>query len=204
MKTQEIKRNKSFTGEANNLMEDLIIVGNMATKRKTVGNFMGNPTLSRQEEKDLWVKAKGKFDFSKVKCCNCNQLGDFAKDGPFPDKRIKSEEDQYPPNAFTMMCMDEEKDNAKTVEEKESEEREEQPEEGEQRDVQEGAQVHMTFKEMLSRYEEQTVYAHDSIKIKFERWDVTMRHAAHHMEPNVDCDKEPPRTSREDKEMKNK
>ena len=74
---------------------------------------------------------KGKFNISKVKCYNCNQLGHFAKDRPFPDKRIKKEEDQYPPYAFTMMCMDKEKDNAKTVEEKESEEREEQPEEGE-------------------------------------------------------------------------
>ena len=38
------------------------------------------------------------------------------------------------------------------------------------------------------------------MKIKFETWDVTMRHATHHMEPNVDHDDEPPRTSREDKE----
>ena len=98
-----------------------------------------------------------------------------------------------------MMCMDEEKDNAKTAEEKESEEREEQPEEGEQHNVQEGAQVHMTFKEMLSRCEEQAESAHDPMKIKFETWDVTVRHVTHHMEPNVDCDDEPPRTSREDK-----
>ena len=61
-----------------------------------------------------------------------------------------------------MMCMDEEKDNAKEGEEKESEESEEQPEEGEQHNVQEGAQVPMTFKEMLSRCEEQTESAHDS------------------------------------------
>ena len=131
---------------------------------------------------------KGKFDISKVKCYSCNQLAHFAKDCPFPDKRLKKEEVQYPPNAFTMLCMDEEKDNAKTAEEKESEEREEQPEEGEQKNVQEGAQIPMTFKEMLSRCEEQTELAHDSIKIIFERWDVTMRRAAHHMEPKVDCD----------------
>ena len=55
---------------------------------------------------------KGKFDNSKVKCYNCNQLDHFAKDCPFPDKRIKKEEDQYQPSAFTMICMDEEKDNA--------------------------------------------------------------------------------------------
>ena len=53
--------------------------------------------------------------------------------------------------------MDEEKDNAKEAEEEESEESEEQPEEGEPHNVQEGAQVPMTFKEMLSRCEEQTV-----------------------------------------------
>ena len=58
----------------------------------------------------------------------------------------------------------------------------------------------MTFKEMLSRCEEQKESVHDSIKIKFETWDVTMRRVANNMEPNMDCDKEPPRTSREDKE----
>ena len=46
-----------------------------------------------------------------------------------------------------MMCMDEEKDNAKTGEVRESEEREEQSEEGEQNNVQEDAQVPMTFEE---------------------------------------------------------
>ena len=55
----------------------------------------------------------------------------------------------------------------------------------------------MTFEEMLSRCEEQTESAHDSTKIKFEMWDVTMRHAAHHMEPNMDCDDETPRTCQE-------
>ena len=93
-----------------------------------------------------------------------------------------------------MMCMDEEKDNAKEAEEKESEESEEQPEEGEQSNVQEGAQVPMTFKELLTRCEEQTESAHDSTKTKFEMWDVTMRHVAHHMEPNMECDNETPRT----------
>ena len=71
----------------------------------------------------------------------------MAKDCPFPDKRIKKEEDQYPADAFAMMCMDEGKDNVKTAEVKESEEREEQSEEGEQHKVQEGAQVPMTFEE---------------------------------------------------------
>ena len=61
---------------------------------------------------------KGKFDISKVECYNCNQRDNFAKDCPFPENRIKKEEDQYPPNAFAMMCMDEEEDNAKTAGEK--------------------------------------------------------------------------------------
>ena len=96
--------------------------------------------------------------------------------------------------------MDEEKDNAKTAEVKESKEREEHSEEGEQHNVQEGGQVPMTFEEMLSRCEEQTESTHDPMKIKFETWDVTMRCATHHMELNVDCDEELQRTSRDGKE----
>ena len=64
-----------------------------------------------------------------------------------------------------MMHTDEEKDNAKPAEEKESEEREEQPEGGEQHNVQEDAQVPMTFNEMLSRCKKQTESAHDSTRI---------------------------------------
>ena len=110
-------------------------------------------------------KCETKLDISKVKCYKCNQLDHFTKDSPFPDKRLKKEEDQYYPSAFTMMCMNEEKDNATEAEEKESEESEEQPEEGEQHNVQEGAHVPMTFEEMLSMCEEQTESAHDSTKI---------------------------------------
>ena len=119
----------------------------------------------KTRRKHLGAKAKGKFDILKVKCYNCNQLGHFSKDCPFPDKRLKKEEDQYPPNAFSMMCIDEEKDNVKTAKEKEGEEREEQPEECEQQNAQEGAQVPITFEKMFSRCEEQTESAHDSIKI---------------------------------------
>ena len=58
----------------------------------------------------------------------------------------------------------------------------------------------MTFEKMLSRCEEQTDSAHDPMKIKFETWDVTMRCASQHIEPNMDCDKEFQRTSRDSKE----
>ena len=57
----------------------------------------------------------------------------------------------------------------------------------------------MTFEEMLSRCEEQTDSAHDPIKIKFETWDVTMRRVTQHIEPNMDCDEEFQRTSRDSK-----
>ena len=52
----------------------------------------------------------------------------------------------------------EEKDNAKAAEQKS----EEQPEEGEQHNVQESAQLPITFVEILSRCEEQRESAHDS------------------------------------------
>ena len=41
----------------------------------------------------------------------------------------------------------------------------------------------MTFKEMLSRCEEQKESVHNSIKIEFETWDATMKCAADHMDP---------------------
>ena len=40
------------------------------------------------------------------------RLAILQKNCPFPDKRIKKEEDQYQPSAFTMICMNEEEDNA--------------------------------------------------------------------------------------------
>ena len=102
-------------------------------KKTNCWELHGKPnTELKQEEKELGVKVKGKFDISKVKCYNCNQLDHFAKDCPFLDKRIRKQEDQYPPNAFAMVCMDEEKDNAKTAEVKESEESAELLEEVEQ------------------------------------------------------------------------
>ena len=75
-------------------------------------------------------------------------------------QRKKEEEDQYQPSTFAMICMDEENDNAKTAEETQSEEKEEQSEEDEQNNVQDDAQVPMTFEEMLLRCEEQIDSSH--------------------------------------------
>ena len=67
MKTQDIKRIKTCTNEGNDLKEDVIIVGNMATKRQTVGELHGKPnTESKQEERVLGAKAKTKFDISSL------------------------------------------------------------------------------------------------------------------------------------------
>ena len=74
-------------------------------------------TESKQEEKEVGVKVKGRFDISKVKCYNCNQFGHFCKRLSISRQKNKEREDQYQPSAFAMICMDEEKDNAKTEEE---------------------------------------------------------------------------------------
>ena len=146
---------KRFKGRCNHC-------GKYGHKKTDCWQLHGKPnTELKQEEKEVGVKVKGKFDISKVKCYNCNQLVHFAKDCLFPDKRIKKEEDQYQPSAFAMICMDEEKDNARTEEVTQSEEKE-----YEQNNVQDDAQVPMTFEEMLLRCEEQVDSSHDSKKIK--------------------------------------
>ena len=61
VKTQEIKRNKTFTNDTNDLKEDVINVGNMATRRQTVGNFMGNPTQNQNKKKRIRGKSERKI-----------------------------------------------------------------------------------------------------------------------------------------------
>ena len=132
-----------------------------------------------------------------MKCYNCNQLGDFAKDRPFPDKRIEKEGDQYQPSAFTMICMDEETDkhNAETEEVIQSEEKEDEP-----NHVQDDAQVPMTYEEMLLRCEEQVDSSCDSKKLKLATWDITVTPVTQDIESNVDRDKEFQRISRDRRE----
>ena len=47
------KKKQNFANEANKLKEDVIIVGNMARKRLTVGNFMANLTQSQNKKKRI-------------------------------------------------------------------------------------------------------------------------------------------------------
>ena len=55
------KKKKTFTNKANDSRDDVIIVGNMATKRQTVGNFMGNPTQNQNKKKRVRSKSKKKI-----------------------------------------------------------------------------------------------------------------------------------------------
>ena len=131
-----------------------------------------------------------------MKCYTCNQLGHFAKNCPFSDKRIKKEEDQYQPSAFAKIYMDEEKYNARTEEVTQSEEKED-----EQNNGQDYAQVPMTFEEMLLRCEEQVDSSHDSKKIKLMTWDITVTPVTQDIEPDVDRDEDSQRICRDRREQ---
>ena len=108
---------------------------------------------------------------------------------------MKKELDPYQPSAFAMICMDEEKENAQTEEATQNEEKED-----EQNNVQDDAQVTITFEEMLLRCEEQVDSSCDPKKIKSATWDVTVTPVTQDIEPNENHDKEFQRTSRDKKE----
>ena len=113
----------------------------------------------------------------------------------FQTKDERKEEDQYQASAFAMICMDEEKDNAQTEEVIQSEEKED-----EQNNVQDDALVPMTFEGMLLRCEEQVDSSHDPKKIKLVTWDITVTTVTQDIEPNVDCDEDFQRISRDRRE----
>ena len=95
-----------------------------------------------------------------------------------------------------MICMDEENDNAQTEEVTQSEEKED-----EQNNVQDDAQVPMTFEEMLLRCEEQVDSSCGSKKIKLMTWDITVTPATQDIEPDVDRDEDRQRISRDRREQ---
>ena len=82
-----------------------------------------------------------------------------------------------------MICMNEEKDNARTEEVTQSEEK------GDERNnVQDDVQVPMTFEEMLIRCEKQVDSSHASDKIKLMTWAITVTPATQDIEQDMDCD----------------
>ena len=167
--------------------------GKYGHKKTDCWELNGKPnTESKQEEKEVGVKVKGKCDISKVKCYNCNQLGHFCKRLSIPDKRIKKKKIN---TNKEKICIDEEKENAQTEEVTQSEEKED-----EQNNIQDDAQVPMTFEEMLLRCEEQVDSSCDPKKIKFGTWDVTVTPVTQDIEPNMNCDEEFQRTIRDRKE----
>ena len=95
-----------------------------------------------------------------------------------------------------MICMNEEEDNAQTEEVPQSEEKEDK-----QNNVQDDAQVPMTFEEILLRCEEQVDSLCDSKKIKLMTWDITVTPVTQDIEPDVDHDKDSQRISRDRREQ---
>ena len=126
---------------------------------------------------------------------NPNGMYTFSESERSELKRIRKEEDQYQPSALATICMDEEKDNDQTEEVIQSEEKED-----EQNNVQDDAQVPMTFEEMLLRCEEQVDSSCDSKKIKLVTWDITVKPVTQDIKPKMDHDKEFQRISRDRKE----
>ena len=96
-----------------------------------------------------------------------------------------------------MICMNEEKDNAQTEEVTQSEEIED-----EQSNVEEDAQVPITFEQMLLRCEEQVDSSCDSEKIKLTTWDITVTPATQDIEPDMDHDEDSQRISRDRREQR--
>ena len=62
----------------------------------------------------------------------------------------------------------------------------------------------MTFEEMILRCEEQVDSSHDSKKIKLMTWDTTVTPVTQDIEPDVDCDEDSQRLSRDRREQNNK
>ena len=59
----------------------------------------------------------------------------------------------------------------------------------------------MTFEEMLLRCEEQVDSSCDSKNIKLMMWDITVTPVTQDIEPDMDCDKDSQRISRDRKEQ---
>ena len=95
-----------------------------------------------------------------------------------------------------MICMNEEKDNAQTEEVTQSEEKED-----EQNNVQDDAQVPMSFEEMLIRCEEQVDSSCDSDKIKLMTWDISVTPVTQDIEQDMDHDEDSQRISRDRREQ---
>ena len=73
--------------------------------------------------------------------------------------------------------------------------------EDEQNNVQDDAQVPMTFEEMLIRCEEQVDSSHDADKIKLMTWDITVTPVTQDIEQDMDHHEDSQRISRDRREQ---